>query len=631
MAKKVIVEQPQPQVGYAHVFANEIGETIAIIRPFVVWPLLAIGAALLHHFWADSYYAITFLVMSAVLIPVLVWHVSKHHTIAEFLHIVLTSVLIAGILGMVDLFGWTKATAFAMLFAVPMICLTWSIRGGIAARDEAKGQHLGGFFDAAGLPDTHIKLPKKEKPKAGAVSKWWNRGEEPVAAEEPLPDGKQRKAADQRRLTGTVHLPPGGVPDDVVKNLRRVESAAGYPPNTLSVTQNPDHAGIGNVVMSDPRIIKKLIPYPGPSHVGGSIASPISVGLYQDGTEVEFDVPGNQVQVMGQTGSGKSLGAGWGTLAEVVTRYDVAVWAIDVTKGYQTLGPLETALHRLATEDDSACELLEDVQRLIKPRTNYLAENGLSKWQKDCGLQYMMIWLEEVPDIVRAVGPKGKEAWMRSVKAARSAGIGFWWSLQRADFREIPTITRGQAGKWCFGVSDEKEAKFGLTTIQQAAGCQPQLWGRNQPGTSYIDIPGIPVEHVSMPMRAWYWGEDATRIKAHAEQYPASARPYDAVTMALFEDNAKVPLFPATSPVKIPMVKPDPEKIPIDDARAKVRAWLLKNKDRTITAADIPEMIKGTGFTRTWGYKVMRELTAQEFLERTTKDDGVTYLWKVTP
>jgi hypothetical protein len=473
------------------------------------------------------------------------------------------------------------------------------------------------------LPDTHMKVPKPDKKKKG--KSWFRREAAEATPEDLMPEGKQRMAAVGQRVTGTVHLPPGGIPDDVVKNLRRVESAGGYPPGTFTVTQNTDHAGIGDVVMSDPRVISKPVPWRGPSYLGRSIAAPLSVGVYQDGTEIEFPILGTQLQIMGQTGSGKSLGAGWSTLSEVITRHDAIVWGIDVTKGMQTLGPLAPALHRLATDDDEARQLLTEVHALIKPRTNYLADKGLPSWQEGCGINYLVIWLEEVPDIMTGIGKTGKETWIRSIKAARSAGISFVWSLQRSDFTQISTIVRGQGGKWCFGVADDKEAKFGLSTAQVAAKCEPQLWSNRKPGMSFIDVPGIQEDKIPMAGRTWYFGPDDSIIKAHALNYPASDRPYDDIMKSVLG------MSTAGTTLNIPLaVKPvDPDAVmTTDQARTHVRAWLMSHKDEDITGKNIPEMIEGTGRERTWGYKAMREFVAEGLVTKQELDDK-TYLWRV--
>jgi hypothetical protein len=480
-----------------------------------------------------------------------------------------------------------------------------------------------------------------------------------------------------RSRVGKILLRPGQTVDDLQKKMGGVESAAKVPPGTFMVTPDMDDASRADVVISDPRSIKNPILYPGPSYMAGaSIADTISVGVYQDGSEVEFDILGLQIQIMGMVGSGKSLGAGWSALAEIVTRHDAIVWGIDVTKGFQTLGPLLPSLHRLATTPSEAMQLLADANALIKPRTDYLAAKGLGKWQKGCGLKYLVVWLEEVPDIMEALDDDGEELWIKSVKAARSAGISFVWSLQRADYSQIPTITRGQAAKWCFGVADAHEASFGLSKVQDDADCEPEKWGNRHPGKFFIDAPSIPESKVPMAARAWYWGKDDSLIAAHAAKYPASEREPDAVMQSvLARDGATLPIptdtetrperrRPISVPVKdagIDRVNDDIDEDVDDDvitdadldsdddaqltndfaltrdkidpmppnaARMVIRNWLVARKGQTVRNADLSEVRATTGYKRQWGYKVLAEFEGEGLVRRVNSEEGVS--WVVT-
>jgi hypothetical protein len=366
---------------------------------------------------------------------------------------------------------------------------------------------------------------------------------------------------------------------------------------------------------------------------------------------------------MGMIGSGKSLGAGWSSLAEIITRKDVVVWGIDVTKGFQTLGPLQPALHRLATTPAEALQMLSDANALIKPRTDYLAGKGLGKWQRNCGLKYLVVWLEEVPDIMEALGDDGEAVWIKSVKAARSAGITFVWSLQRADYSQIPTITRGQAAKWCFGVADSHEASFGLSTIQDNADCSPEDWGNRHPGKYYLDAPGIPEDKVPMPARTWYWGPDDSRIREHALLYPASEREPDELMQRILSRSGTIINVPDTPVKRAPINTPSDDTqladrgedddmasddeldeditelttdfhlerskvdpLPPDEARLLVRDWLVARAGQTVQNSDLLDVRKQTGYSRQWGYKVMAEFESSGLVRRHDSDDGVSWI-----
>src|SRR5690348_8699414 len=215
-------------------------------------------------------------------------------------------------------------------------------------------------------------------------------------------DGPVKRIRPSRNVYATIELPDGMGVDDLTANkaganmLQKIEAAAGWPPDTMTVYPNMDNARYADVILSDPRILRKPVRWEGPSWTNGaSIADSISIGMYQDGTECEVEVPATQIQVMGQVGSGKSLGGAWNALGEMITRHDAVVWAIDIKKGLQTLGPLVPGLHRVATTPADAIDLLRDANNLITPRTNYLSSDGLGKWSRGCGINYLIVWIEE--------------------------------------------------------------------------------------------------------------------------------------------------------------------------------------------------------------------------------------------
>ncbi|MGW4426574.1 DNA translocase FtsK [Streptosporangium sp. NPDC004631] len=364
--------------------------------------------------------------------------------------------------------------------------------------------------------------------------------------------------ATAHKVQGEVQLEQGRqTADDLQKKIAYIESGIPLPPGSITTSIDPDDASKARVVISDPRVMKNPIPWPGPSRPGASIADPIRLGLWQDLDEIEYVIVGHHLQVMGKTGAGKSIGGAWNFLAEAVTRYDVAVFCIDVTKGEQTLGPLKAALHRLETTKAGAKALLNEMQIKVKERTDQLAAKGLQKWAKGCGLTYWILWLEEFPDIFDVLTDKEQEQFLSLVKAIRSAGGTVVLSLQRSDYTQMPTLARGQLAKMCFGVDSSADASFGLSEQQDDAGCRPELWSNKQPGMAYLDAPSIPDERIAMPMRTYAWGmaggafddERANEaLRAHAAAYPAAYKAVDPGTAALSRLDAAALAAPAPLP-----------------------------------------------------------------------------------
>jgi hypothetical protein len=370
--------------------------------------------------------------------------------------------------------------------------------------------------------------------------------------------------ATAHKVEGEVQLEQGRqTAADLQKKIEYIESGIPLPPGSITTALDPDDASKAKVTISDPRVMKNPIPWPGPSRPGTSMAEPIRVGVWQDLDEIEYTIVGHHVQMMGQTGAGKGFGGAWNFLAEAMTRYDVAIFAADITKGEQTLGPMRAALHRFETTKAGTKAMLAELQSKVKERTDYLSSKRLAKWKPGCGLAYWLIWLEEFPDIYDALTDAEQEQFLSMLKAIRSAGGTIVFSLQRSDYTQMPTLARGQLAKMCFGVENSADASFGLSDKQQDAGARPELWSNKQPGMAYLDAPSIPDERIAMPLRTYAWGiaggvfddelADAA-MRAHAAQWPASAKQVDPTTAAISRLEAAP--VDAAAPGAMPAIEP---------------------------------------------------------------------------
>lgn len=349
--------------------------------------------------------------------------------------------------------------------------------------------------------------------------------------------------ATAHKVEGVVQLEQGKhTAEDLQKRVKNIESGIPLPPGSITTAIDPDDASKAKVTISDPRVLKAPILWPGPSRPGVSIAEPIRLGLWQDQDEVVYTVLGHHLQIMGMTGSGKSIGGAWNFLSEAITRYDVAIFAADTSKGQQTLGPMQSALHRFETTEAGVKAMLADLYGQVKKRTDHLAERGLQKWKEGCGLAYWVIWLEEFPKIYAALSDKQQEDFLELVKELRSGGGTIVLSLQRSDYTQMPTLARGQLANMCFGVKNSADAAFGLSEAQQEAEARPELWTNKQPGMAYLDAPSIEEGRAGMPLRTYAWGiakgvfDDElanAAMRAHAAAYPAAAKDVDQETAAI--------------------------------------------------------------------------------------------------
>ncbi|TMR95597.1 hypothetical protein [Nonomuraea basaltis] len=359
----------------------------------------------------------------------------------------------------------------------------------------------------------------------------------------------------EAKIKARLDLPAGEkVAEDAQKKAGYLESAMHLPPGTMSVTTNRDDAAAADVTLSDPRVMEKPIHWPGPSRPGGSAADPLQPGIWQDLEKVLYLVTGHHLQIMGMTGSAKSFGGAWSLLGELITRDGtrhaeetgesadaVVVLGIDITKGEQTFGPLRPALHRLETTEEGAKKLIDDLESILKKRTDWLSERDYLKWAPGCGLSYIVLWIEEAADVFDVID---MDKFNRLMKALRSGGGTVVYSLQRGDSTQVPTLTKGQAGYMCFGVANSHDASWGLSEAMEAAGAQPELWENRSPGMAYLGAPTIPRERIALPMRAYDWGatdEERNRaMRAHAADWPASARTPDPITATICSPAASV-------------------------------------------------------------------------------------------
>ena len=495
-----------------------IHRLLSLAAPWAVAFLVAIGAARAHTMWGHrggaTAAAVTGLAAGAVIVTAVAWATMRHHPAMARAHSAATAAVAGGWLCVAVVTGLhSPVTAYLGVVAGAVTCLTWNIRRDHRPERTADtaAARITDLFEDAAAP-AGVKGAKMTIREVGA-----------------------------RKIRGLVRLVPGEqTAADVVRRAANIESGMKLPPGSLTASEHMDRADLAEITLTDPRLMRKPIPYPGPSRPGASIAEPIVPGLWQDADPVEWTVPGHHPQLMGMTGAGKGFGGAWGYLGEVVTREDVAVFAADLTKGMQTLGPLVPALHALALDLPSVRALLADMYAIVRPRTDYLASRGFQKWERGCGLTYVIVWLEEVPDILDKLTSKQMGAFESLVKALRSAGMGIAMSLQRSTYDQIPTILRGQMANWCFGVQNSADGKYGLSERQDEGGAAPERWQNGQPGMAYLDAPGIPEDRITMPMRCWFWGDNADVMKAHAAQFPASARPLDQLTARLLADAAAV-------------------------------------------------------------------------------------------
>lgn len=511
MARKPPPVEGVQQDGIERVVVALVSAIWLLAPPWLVMMLLVTVAAIYHQFWGHGM-AVAWTTMAGTLVTIaltgLTWLVSHQRGSLGRIHSTLTAAsaglwfVIANITGVT-----APVTAGMAAFGGVGLCIGWDIRV-VIRRVPSEESH----------PD----------PLRAMLSK---------AIDKTMPGARVRtQELTPHKVVGEVDVPPGKTVDDLQKRLPVLEAAAGVPPGAFQVAPNRDNAGKAHFTGSDPRIMDAPIPWPGPSRPGGSIAEPVRIGVHADSEPAEPVMTDAHVQMMGASGSGKSIGGAWNFLGEAITRRDVAIFGIDISKGDQTLGPLRPALHRLEITKGGASMLIEAIYREIPKRTQWLTQHGYTDWMPGCGLLFWILWIEEAAKVFGQLTDKDIERLEEIAKELRSAGGRLCSSLQKSIFSEMSTTVRSQLSYMCFGLNDSADAQYGLSERQQRADCSPELWGAGNSehqGKAYLDLPGIDAVHAVMPMRTYHWGpkdQAAAAMAAHAAQWPAASRDMDEFT-----------------------------------------------------------------------------------------------------
>lgn len=381
---------------------------------------------------------------------------------------------------------------FIVAWAVAVI---WSIaRLDVTRNDkQAEGTREEGFWDKLGLdPRTKIRAKLVH---------------DDVTGEAIRVDGE------------VVHAP--GETAEVFREggLSSMESAAAGPPGMASVSSNPDRADRSSfsVPLSDPF---KRPAYVGPlSAPRKSVGEWFTVADYANGQVARFTI-GNGVNtptptsygLAGMTRTGKT-GTETQLLTEAGSRSDWVCLYLNQAKGLQDAAPILPILEAMMIADDEAQAqgdarvATKQVRKIIAYRQKDLAAHSVSAWSPRCcdpnpdkrptrlgadGKRHVMpaipmltVHMGEadsllsdgrIADDVVFIGSKGL-----------SLGVNVGISLQKPDYRSLPTNLRSQIGLWLIhGLAEAGDEEFLIETSMRKSGVNPGSWGQRKPGQHYM-------------------------------------------------------------------------------------------------------------------------------------------------
>ncbi|MFF4432015.1 plasmid transfer protein TraB [Streptomyces sp. NPDC001513] len=341
-------------------------------------------------------------------------------------------------------------------------------------------------------------------------------------------------SVEPNRVTAKMALEAGEqTNDDVSKVLPRIASALDLPKSAVRYMPDPDSARRGDLVIVPEDMLAQVAEWEGPSNLGGSIAEPLVIGRYDDGSPLVIWLPGDpeikrnstHVLIAGGTGSGKGETA-LNLMTEILSRRDVLLWVSD-PKMFQDFRPLLPGMDWSAEGGPDTEVMVEAIKVVIPARTRWLGAHGYRQWipaaaqqQSDpahscqpgraCGCEgmpFLVTWMEEAANTLRLMGD---DAFTGIAQEARSAGVSLIVSLQRPSYDQMSTSTRASLPSVIALGCDPRDEGFSLPDTVIDAGAHPGAWGNRRPGYCYVVSPGIPEDRYPSPGRTFAVPHTAT-------------------------------------------------------------------------------------------------------------------------
>lgn len=397
--------------------------------------------------------------------------------------------------------------------------------------------------------------------------------------------------ADQWGWTGRLALRRGQTVRHAVAQTEEIASALGVRPGAVRVEPDPARAdrAVLRVIETDPH----AAPIPWPARAAGALnaASPVELGLFEDGSSVLLRLLYRNTLVGGVIGSGKSgiLNVALATLAACP---DVLLWGIDLKSGME-LQPWAARLGRLATEPADAVTLLADAVTEVRRRAASLTAQGRRLWEPTPDAPAVVIIIDEYAELPDEAHPYADSV----ARLGRAVAVNLLVATQRPTQRTMGhgAVRSQMDNRVCLRVTEPRDADLVLGQGRHAAGWRPDAL--HEPGKFLILTPEY---DVARPARAYLMtdagvAETATRYADIRPAFSAGPAPEPVA------DAAPTPHLP----------RPEPE-----DDSAPDRT-LLDALDRApADGIGVPELVTATGRSRRWVYYRLRSLAAESRVEQ---------------
>ncbi|MEV4035323.1 plasmid transfer protein TraB [Streptomyces umbrinus] len=495
------------------------------LPPWLGWAGTGLTGAVGHWQWGESAAAGVGLTLASVALTGATWWAGKSTSNQRRLHAAITAAAGSAWVTAACLAGPTAGPIDDLyLMGGPAVALSWNVRMVLRHNpDGATGSSDGGLLEKVGLARAQIGAAKVEP----------------------------------NRVTAPIALQPGEqTNDDVAKALVRIASALDLPKSAVRYTPDPDSHRRGDLVIVPEDMLSEEVQWEGPSNLGGSIADPLVIGRYDDGSPLVMWLPGDpdagrnstHLLIAGGTGSGKG-DAALNLLTEILSRRDVIVWFND-PKAFQDFGPLRAALDWDAEGGSQAEVMVTTVEGVIPARTRWLGAHSYRQWipaaaetqndpEHSCrtdgracgcpGMPFLVFWNEEAANTLRNMGD---DAFTGIAQEARSAGMSLVVSLQRPSYDQMSTSTRASLPSVIALGCDPRDEGFSLPETVIDAGAHPGAWGNRRPGYCYLVTPGVDEARYPSPGRTRRFTTRAVpvmeQLAAWAQHNGATADPVTA-------------------------------------------------------------------------------------------------------
>jgi hypothetical protein len=353
---------------------------------------------------------------------------------------------------------------------------------------------------------------------------------------------RDEKTGEPVRIDIATHHAPGETVAVMQDGLSSLESVAQGPPGMSTAVGDPDRADRSTTSLLLKNPFRNHIPVGPPTSPGGSIADLSSVADYSNGKPAfvttaagKHMASSTSYALIGMTRSGKT-GTETQLLTEWGSRIDWVCLYLNQAKGLQDIRPLLPIIEAAVIAEDGEAGLgeyvvaAEQIKAIMIYRQQQLARFAVSAWSPRCCdpnpdrrptaiIGGRRVPMERMPFLTAHFGEadsilaSGRLATTAGFVASKglSLGVNTGWSLQRPDWKAMPTDLRANIGLWfVHGMNNTDEEDFVLDQDVRQAGAHPGKWGQRKPGQHIMTGPGIDEELFPIALKTRFLVGDAT-------------------------------------------------------------------------------------------------------------------------